>query len=307
MLCKNPFIRDASGKIFKMRTLQGFSLRNAPDVFMDGVPFPCGQCLPCRINKRRVWTLRLMLELFYHDRASFITCTYSDENLPWNLEGMPVLCKKDWQLFMKRLRKYFYPREIRFYSCGEYGSKTFRPHYHCILFGVAPDELDASYLIYNGSSPASVLRNIWSFGRTHVGNVSRESIQYVAGYVTKKFTKRGDKYPEFALMSRRPGIGYKAVAEISKTITQYQLEQKAGRQLRIDGKKWPLGRYLLTKLEKELGIVYNCTDYLESLSQLSIVASRQNKDLLELVIEQGSQQVKRLESRDKIFNQRNAI
>ena len=43
--------------------------------------FPCGQCLSCRITKRRKWVTRMILESRdYGDKQSFITLTYSPEN-----------------------------------------------------------------------------------------------------------------------------------------------------------------------------------------------------------------------------------
>ena len=48
----------------------------------DAVPFGCGQCLPCRVNKRRLWTNRIMLESMCHDDNAFVTLTYNDDNIP---------------------------------------------------------------------------------------------------------------------------------------------------------------------------------------------------------------------------------
>lgn len=308
MLCRNPFVRDKTGKIFRMNALSGISYKDYPSAFFEGVPFPCGQCLACRINRRRVWTLRLMLEHYFHEKSSFITLTYCDEDLPYNLEGVPVVCKKDWQDFLKRLRFFFRPRKIRFYACGEYGTKTHRPHYHAILFGIAPDELDPCYLQFAGKGPSSPILRLWSHGLVHVGDVSKESIQYVAGYVTKKFTKKGDGYnPEFALMSRKPGIGAQAVEHVAAVIEKYSLQERAGRQLRIDGKTWPLGRYLLGKLSDITGHEFDCEDYIKELTEKYWQAKRSNRDLLDFLIEESAQRNRQLDSRDRIFNRRDVL
>ena len=73
------------------------------------------------------------------------------------------LRKRDFQLFMKRLRKKYSDDRIRFYACGEYGSETFRPHYHAILFGLHLDDLELykskdSYKYF--TSPG--LQRVWS-------------------------------------------------------------------------------------------------------------------------------------------------
>src|SRR5699024_7911545 len=55
-----------------------------------------------------------------------------------------TLSPRDFTLFMKRLRYYYfekYKKELRFFACGEYGSSTFRPHYHAIVFNLDLDDL----------------------------------------------------------------------------------------------------------------------------------------------------------------------
>ncbi len=281
----------------------------------DGLPFPCGQCLPCRINKRRVWTLRLMLESYYHEKASFVTLTYDDSHLPLS-NGLPVLKKRDCQLWLKRLRKYFSGREIRYYAAGEYGTKTRRPHYHIILFGISPEELDPQFVVYGGKSGGvkgiekriTPLSRTWPFGLVHVGEVTRESVQYCAGYVTKKFVKKGDdREPEFALMSRRPGIGARAVAEIASTLQQYNLQEGTERQLRIDGRKWPLGRYLQTKLAEVLGVTFDVDNYIEELRKFRIECANRRLPFLESLIQQHDGKYQRIKAKDLIFNQRSLI
>ena len=105
MLCKNPYIQDA-------------------------VPFGCGQCLPCRVNKRRLWSNRIMLESMCHEDNAFVTLTYNEDNLPEKGNLVPKHLK-DWQ---KRLR-YHANIDLRFFSVGEYGDQTKRPHYHAAIFG----------------------------------------------------------------------------------------------------------------------------------------------------------------------------
>ena len=285
--------------------------------YVDGLPFPCGQCLPCRINRRRVWTLRLMLESFYHEKASFVTLTYRDSDLPYGLcSGLPVLEKRDCQLWLKRLRKQFSGTEIRYYLAGEYGSKTHRPHYHAILFGVGPDQLDPEFLVYGGKSGGesglekrtTPLSKTWPYGLVHVGEVTRESIQYVAGYVTKKITKKGDgRVAEFALMSRRPGIGARAVTEIAAVLQQYNAQERTKRQLRIDGKTWPLGRFLQGKLAETLGVTFGIDEYIDGLRTCWVQANRCGTPFLDFLVEQDAGRYAKLAARDKIYNNRGEI
>lgn len=196
-----------------------------------------------------------MLESCKHRSSSFATLTYDEGRLP----AYGSLVPSDMQLWLKRLRAAVYPVKVRFFGVGEYGSETWRPHYHAILFGL-------DRVVAGGSDGRSgVVQSSWGMGHTFVGGVSLASVQYVAGYVTKKMTGRNDerlqgRYPEFARMSLRPGIGGTAVGDIA-----YALESDAGLEsiaevgdvpasLRYDGKFWPIGRYIRGKVRKSLGL-----------------------------------------------------
>lgn len=195
---------------------------------------PCGQCTGCRVQRSREWANRCMMELQYHDSAYFVTLTYDDMNAPRSWYADPdtgeamqslTLCPRDFTLFMKRLRKAFPDDEIRFFMSGEYGSKTFRPHYHVILYGLHLDDLrfykfnELRQPLYNSEK----LSKIWSDPKTHepygfvvVGEVTWETCAYTARYVLKKLNGEAAKFytdfniePQFNRMSRKPGIAAK--------------------------------------------------------------------------------------------------
>lgn len=90
---------------------------------------PCGQCVGCKLEYSRQWAMRCVHEASLYSENCFVTLTYNEANLP--RDGM--LCLRDFQLFMKRLRK-FSGRGVRFFACGEYGSDKGRPHYHACIF-----------------------------------------------------------------------------------------------------------------------------------------------------------------------------
>lgn len=178
---------------------------------------PCGKCIGCRLNRAREWSLRAVHESELHERNSFVTLTYSNEHVPAN----GSLDKTHWQAFAKKFRKVFGP--FRFLMCGEYGDHSYRPHYHALIFGHdfhldrIPVQDKGDYFLY--SSPA--LERVWGKGFVTIGNLTRVTAEYVARYTLKKvrgdvhmYTRldleTGEEYevaPEFALMSRRPGIG----------------------------------------------------------------------------------------------------
>lgn len=223
MLCKKPFIKG------------------------DAV-FPCGQCLPCRLNRRRLWTHRIILEAMKHEKNCFPTLTYSDESLPPGGNLFP----RHLVLFIKSLREAIRPNKLRYYAVGEYGDQTQRPHYHLAVFGLGPDSAD-------------LMQTYWPHGHIFMGELSLESAQYISGYVTKKMTAPDDprlygRYPEFARMSRKPGIGAGAIDEL-KDFFNSKLGQQLLMQtgdvplaLRHGGKQLPLGRYLRRKLREVLEI-----------------------------------------------------
>jgi len=181
------------------------------------VTLPCGQCIGCRLEHSRQWAIRCLHEASLHEHNCFLTLTFDDEHLPKS-ESLDV---RDLQLFMKRLRKE-YGKGIRFYACGEYGEKYYRPHYHLCLFN---HDFHDKYLwkmsndkpLYRSKS----LEKIWPFGHSSIGEVTFESAAYCARYIMKKVTgDRAKKYyewvdengevhqlkPEFTTQSRRPGL-----------------------------------------------------------------------------------------------------
>lgn len=152
-----------------------------------------------------------MHEAKCHERSAFVTLTYSDEHLPPDMS----LDRKAFRYFMDRLRKSYGYSRVRYFHCGEYGERTLRPHYHALLFGYWPD--DARALKSSSEYPlwsSSELDGIWDRGHAIVGAVTFESAAYVARYVVKKVTgpaaeaHYGGREPEYATMSRRPGIGH---------------------------------------------------------------------------------------------------
>lgn len=175
---------------------------------------PCGFCIECRSRYARGWAMRCVHEASLHEQSCFGTLTYDDEHLPEH----GTLVPRHFQLFMKRLRKSIAPKKVRFYHAGEYGEVNFRPHYHFLLFGYMPGELEAipsksAYTLFR--SPE--LEKLWPFGLSSVGHVSFESASYVARYVMKKVDQVGRKKkwsvdpetgvaheiePEYSTMSR---------------------------------------------------------------------------------------------------------
>ena len=150
MMCKKPFLKTPYG-VRPIDTILSEQAR------LGSTPFPCGQCLHCRINRSRMWQHRILLEDSVSDRSCFVTLTYNEENLPKDRS----LNIEDYQKFLKLLR-YFTKRKIRYVLVGEYGKKDERPHYHAILFGVGEDE-------------SEVIEKSWKKGFILVGDCNKYS------------------------------------------------------------------------------------------------------------------------------------
>ncbi len=180
---------------------------------------PCGQCTGCRLERSRQWAVRCMHEASLYDECCFVTLTYRDEDLP----RFGSLVMDDWQNFFKRLRRRI-DGKVRYFGCGEYGSVSGRPHYHALLFGL--DFADKVLWTIRGEHSvfrSVFLESVWTSGHSEIGSVTFESAAYVARYCVKKVTGKAaeahyacvdpetgemsSRLPEFATMSRRPGIG----------------------------------------------------------------------------------------------------
>lgn len=253
-LCRNPFIKD-------------------------GFPFGCGNCMPCRLKRRRHWTHRILLESMTHQHNAFITLTYNDEKMPRLEDGRGTLVRNHAALFLKRLRYNISASPIdsirslgspRYFVVGEYGTKTHRPHYHMALFNYRP------CWRYSGSMfdkhmtccpQCDLLYKSWNSpeeqGFVHSGRITVRSAAYISSYTTKKMTKADDqrlqgRYPEFAQPSLRPGLGADYMHEVASTILQFDLDKREDfkdvpHNLRHGGKEWPLAPYLRKKLRLLIG------------------------------------------------------
>lgn len=212
MACFRPlraYRAHGGGVVFNRK--EGF-----PDLPLD---LACGQCIGCRVERSRQWALRCVHEASQHDRNCFVTLTYRPGDVP--PDGS--LDVRHWQLFAKRMRKAIGP--FRFLHCGEYGETNFRPHYHALIFG---QDFGRDRKLWRRDGDQELftsqqLEDLWGLGFCTIGRLNYQTAAYVARYTLKKVTgdkaeehyrridlETGEEYsvrPEYATMSRRPGIG----------------------------------------------------------------------------------------------------
>ena len=224
---------------------------------------PCGKCTGCRTEYSRQWAMRITHEAsLWKLRNTFITLTYNDNWLPTH----NTLIKRDFTLFMKRLRKKRKSNKanpIRFYMCGEYGEKQGRPHYHAILFNCLFKKEDK---IGKNLYTSTELQDLWSWtnprnksetqsmGYVSHGDVTFQSAAYVANYVQKKINGKqkaehyaipGTKFSrqqEYAQMSRKPGIA-------GDWLTKWKDEVYKNDSIHIDGRKMKPPKYYDRQME----------------------------------------------------------
>lgn len=287
-----------------------------PFTTSSGHAYGCGQCMPCRLNKRREWTHRILLEANLRSDNAFVTLTYDDDHMPKDMSLDP----KHVQDWLKRFRKAIEPARVRYFIVGEYGDETQRPHYHAALFGFPTCLYGQSRNWLNRCcSNCELVRETWRFGKVFLGTLEPHSAQYVAGYVTKKMTGKNDerlrgRYPEFARMSLRPGIGADFMHEVASSLLEFNLdtsEVDVPSTLRHGKKELPLGRYLTKKLRTYVGKEENTPEAVtqklaEELLPLRVAAKTDQEapSLKKQIIKQSAGKVASMEARAKIYKQR---
>ena len=133
----------------------------------------CGQCLGCRLYRSNMWMARIMHEASLYLDNCFVTLTYRERwscddvqlRNGWHVPDDGSLRKGDFVKFMKRLRKRFRDRKVRYYQCGEYGEKLERPHHHACLFNL--DFSDKKLFQDNDGVllfTSEILEELWPYG-----------------------------------------------------------------------------------------------------------------------------------------------
>ena len=246
-----------------------------PITLSAGYEVPCGQCMNCRINKKRFWVGRILAEAAYTENATFWGLTYAEENVPTVGFGpyadALTLRPKDLTDFIKRWRKMrpvvatktdpltnrkspVYGESFRYFAVGEYGDLG-RPHYHVIAFGPA-----LSFDLEDR------VKSVWQKGRVSVSELVPERAAYCAGYTIKKMTKHGDnrllegQFPEFFRVSRKPPLGHRLFEDITEATFSRSgsialvNQGDVAKEFRLENRRYPLGRYWVQKLREVLDV-----------------------------------------------------
>jgi hypothetical protein len=215
-----------------------------------------------------------MHEAQMHEHNSFVTLTYSDENLK-----SERLQYNDFQLFVKRLRDKIYRDYVNSYGklnwqqltkperkehydrikisilgTGEYGDRTKRPHFHALIFNWRPNDQrhyrtsDTGDKIYT----STILDELWGLNDPttrpcEIGEITLQSAGYVARYATKKLRHGKDgehDYEPICKRSSKNAIGKKWIEQYYQDVFNY------GYLVLSDGTKASIPRYYDNWLKK---------------------------------------------------------
>lgn len=250
-MCLNPYYltayKDKDGRWKPVWTRHGAYLRpgDFPSDYIV-IAIPCGRCVQCLKQYSEEWSGRILSECECHKENCFLTLTYSQP--PVSVE------KREIQLFMKRLRKQEGP--CRYFACGEYGSLRGRPHYHAIIFGWRPHDLEFFFKDKSGFPlyKSETVARLWQAGEElpgvkrgfiTVGDVTPESALYVAKYMQKARPLNDGENPSFTMMSKKPIIGANKATRDLIELCEYA----AG------GKSFKIPRAYIREVEKSDGDV----------------------------------------------------
>lgn len=202
-MCVNPLTISFKGETRRLRESCGLP---------TSILVPCGTCSECAKKKATSWGIRAYREFLFAPANSvrFVTITYDDDHIPQTSKGNKTLSSFDCKRFLKSFRQSLFRKygvTIRFMCSGEYGTKTFRPHYHFLFYGIPPcmTNVELRDIIASAWHRCSVIdvqypKNANSSG-FYVGKYMAKS-----GYARARAICVDD--PEFVMPFKRSSIGF---------------------------------------------------------------------------------------------------
>ena len=144
----------------------------------------------------------------------FITLTYNDTNIPRDGK-YTVLHKPHPVNFIRKLKKLEAktpqplpqkiingkPRKLRYFLVGEYGSKSYRPHYHLIIWNCSDYTMKRASRAWTNSQGQTM-----GFVQAELPRGQNAVATYVAKYVMKEHANIQFKVPPFKSQSNSIGL-----------------------------------------------------------------------------------------------------
>lgn len=176
------------------------------------VPVGCGKCMECKKQKARTWQTRLSEEIRHNNECTFVTLTFSPENIieldrdiigldGYNLDN--EIATLAVRRFLERWRKK-YKKSIKHWLITEIGGTRYESlHLHGIIWSKDVEEI----------------KKIWKYGYVFCGDYVNEiTINYIIKYVHKTDEKHENYQPKILTSN---GIGKQYLNRIDANLNKY--------------------------------------------------------------------------------------
>lgn len=173
----------------------------------------CGRCTACEWSIKQDWIFRLEQEQLHREAGAshFLTFTYADPYV--TKEKLTYAHIQSWA---KRCTKA--GAKFKYFCVGEYGTTTYRPHWHLVTFGIESGL--AEHIWRTGHQAKSVKYS----GITDARPLCYNRISYITNYLDKNM------YP--IILAEDPLFtGVQQMRKMSKGIGKAYLEQVTEHQL----------------------------------------------------------------------------
>lgn len=226
----------------------------------NGAFGPCRDCNQCKADKINDWRGRCKAEMATSRHTLFATLTYGMDDKYGGAENnlkAKMLDYDDIRLWLQLLRKWtkrgpegevipLVSKEadaIRYFACGEYGSKKGRAHWHVLLFcqGRMPPNIR---LTEPGGEPIRYIHThqkgglIWPYGWSQFRLADEGGIGYATKYITNDDILNGEE--KRVGLSIKPPLGdayfrREAVRYVDEGISPQSCKYRFPNEFRRDG------------------------------------------------------------------------
>lgn len=169
-----------------------------PVLLPNGNEVACHKCWQCIRRKVDDWTGRCIAESETSVMTRSVTLTYGRDNRIGSADHIKAACLtySDVQKYVRSLRDQGY--KVRYFVCGEYGSKKGRAHWHLILFFSGTKmPLRPMDRQFNDDN--------WEHGFSFWQKATPEAVAYVTKYIVKGASDDEKQYHQ--ALSKAPPLG----------------------------------------------------------------------------------------------------
>lgn len=207
-------------------------LSEIKDTHSMRISVPCGKCPECTFVRQNNIAQKVYFESLHND-LYFLTLTYKPEMRPYFVSSEPSIGKveclrpRDVALMFKRIRKNnLFGEPFKYLGVGEFGSKSFLPHYHVILSfpkTCSNPALNKHYAVERVYKLSNVIKSQW---KTNVGFSSKKPIWRYNSLFHSKIV-RGVRKSPFDLHYIDCGSSSNGFSDVSYYVTKYILKENS--------------------------------------------------------------------------------